>query len=287
MPAIAANSRLLWRSCLLLAGLTAAAGCIGENSPFSRRVRRDPNVLVAYVACSLAPAIEERDAQFQAENAGKSVRVEADEPLNLVRRIQEGEVPDVLICPGDAEIGLLEREGYLDRGTRQAIGTLRLAIAVPASRPTPITSYKQLTSSRVTSITMSTPGITSPGTYGKHALERAALWSKLQDKLILQETPLGSLKLLAEGKADAGIIYDPCPRLYTGGDIPPGSVTIAAPLTTDEERVARIHVVVHKRSPNSLLAQRFVRLLVAEGLRLVPPEPEPPAEVEPEPQQQD
>jgi ABC-type molybdate transport system substrate-binding protein len=240
-----------------------------------RRIDRDPNVLIAYVACGLVPTIEGAREEFEAENTGKSLRIESDEPLSFVRRIEEGEVPDLLICPGEAEIGMLEREGFLDRGSRKVIGELQLAIAVPADRPTAIASPKDLASARVESITMSMPGISSPGTDGKHMLERLGLWSEIQGKLLLQQTPFAALELVAAGEVDAAIVYDPCVRLRIGGEIPRDSVRIAARMTSKEEPPIRAYAIVHKRSPNALLSQRLTRILTnsAASFPVIPSAP--------------
>jgi len=256
---------------LVLLGLMCASGCERNAERSRQAVKRDPNVLVVYAACSLVPAMEAARAQFEAENTGKSVKIEGDEPAALVGRMEGGEVPDLMVCPGEAEIGVLERQGLLDRSTRQAIGSLGLAIAVPAGREEAIRGCEDLASSRVQSITMSPPGITSLGSDGKSAVEQAGLWSKIQNKLALQETPLAALKLLAEGKADAAIIYDPCLRLQLAGEgdeIPADSVEVAARLELGEGRATRVYGVVHKQSPNALLAQRFLRLLVSEEMKL-------------------
>ena len=252
---------------LALLGALCAGGCARHGGRKQEVVSRDPNVLVAYVACSLVPAMEVAGDRFEAENAGKSVKIEGDEPLKLVARIEKGEAPDVLVCLGEAEIGVLEREGLLDRASRQAIGSMELAIAVPASSAIAIASFRDLASRRVGSVTMPPPGITSLGTDGKEALEREGIWGKLQEKLVLQKAPLAALKMLAEGKADSGVIYDPCPRLALPDEIPPDSVKVAARLPGGEGRALRVYAVAHKRSPNALLGQRFLRLLNSKEMR--------------------
>jgi molybdate transport system substrate-binding protein len=255
-----------------------AGGCGREHVSIAGDVRRDPNVVVAYVACGFAAPTEAARMKFENDNKGKSVHIDAGEPSALVERIRSGAVPDVLICPGEAEIGMLEREGYLDRGSRQSIGTLRLAIAVHSDNATPIRSFRDLTSSTVSSVTMPIAGTTSLGTDGKRALERAGIWPDLQDKLTLQATPLGSLQRVAAGEADAAVVYDPCFALHTEGNIPPGSVKVSVPRDAGDERSISVYVVVHKRSPNALLAQRFIRLLLSRELKppaLPPPPPEP------------
>jgi molybdate transport system substrate-binding protein len=272
---------------LALLGAALPSGCGREQTPsLLPTVHRDPNVLVAYVACSLVPAMEVARAQFESEYKGKSVTIDSAQPSELMDRIRSGAIPDVFVCPSDAEIGVLEREGFLDRKTRQPIASLRLAIALPADSSADISSYRDLASSQVTSITMSTFGITSLGTDAKQALERAGVWSEIQHKLILQATPLDAVKLVAEGEADATFVYDPCCLLQTDSEIPFDSLRIVSPEDADAERSRHVLIVVHKRSPNLLLAQRFIRLVSDESMRSVltgvglPTAPEPQADGE-------
>lgn len=253
--------RRLSRSLTFILLAVALAGCTRQPLPYAKRVDRDPNLLLVYAACALQPTVEAAASQFETENPGKSVRIETGEPLDLVRRIQDGDVPDLFICPGEAEIGLLEREGHLDRGSRHALRSLRLVVAVPAGNPARVHRVRDLLSERVSTIAMSLPGFTSPGDAGKHALDRAGLYSQIQDKLVLKETPLAALEMLAAGEADAGILYDPCLRLSARDDIAADAVEVAASLAQEEDRRTNVYVVEHKRSPNSLLAQRLIRIL--------------------------
>ena len=249
------------------------AGCSGPAGPGSQKVKRDPNLLLVYAACSLAPTVEAARDQFVAANAGKSVEIQMAEPLALTKRIEEGEVPDILVCVGDAEIGMMERAGYLDGGSRTAMGPLRLAVAVPRGNPAKIASPNDLTTERIRTIAMSTPGVTSLGANGKHELERSGLWDKIQAKMQLQETPDAALEKLVKGEVQAAVIYDPCPRL-AAPDGPGEALEIACSLSADEEPVTRIYAVVHKRSPNALLAQRLLRILSEQPLPGTPPIPQ-------------
>jgi ABC-type molybdate transport system substrate-binding protein len=264
----------------LAAALTGGCGRRSATAPGG--VSRDPNTVLAYVCCGFVPAIEAAKVQFEADNRGKSLRIDSGEPETLVERIRSGAVPDVLIFPGDAEIGVLEREGFLDRGSRQEIGTLRVAIAVRRDDPITINGYADLVSDAVGSITMSTPGMTSLGTDGKSVLERAGVWPEIQGKLTLQTSALAALKQLVGGQADAAIVYDPCFALNRPDAVPPGSLRFVTPRDTGEERPVGVYIIVHKRSPNALLAQRLIRLLASRPLEPPPPPLPPPAEEQPE-----
>ncbi len=240
-------------------------GCVRETAPTTASVKRDPNHLVVYCACAVLPLVEAAREEFIAANPTKSLAIRSDEPRELVRRVQNGAMPDILVCVGETEIGVLERDGYLDRGSRRSFGLLLPVIAVPTGNPAAIHSPDDLLLDRVSAIAMPAPGMTSLGTDAKHELERANTWSRLQDKLTVKETALESLEAVSAGKVDAAILYDPCPRLDVGGDISSDSVSPVTPLAETADRHARIYAELHKRSPNSLLAQRFLRILAEPG----------------------
>jgi molybdate transport system substrate-binding protein len=253
-----------------LIGPVLLAGCSTPTSSPPGKVARDPNLLVVYVACGLLSVVEDARLEFEARNKGKSVQIESDEPLMLVRRVQNGDVPDILVSPGQAEIGVLEREGFLDAGSRHVIGTLALALATPRGSSLRLSSYRDLAAPEIESIAMATPGPTSLGTTGKHTLERLGLWSQVQSKLILRQTPQEALEVLVRGETDAAILYQPCLRLRLEDDIDPDSVEVAVPADGGAERSTRVSVVVHKRSPNALLAERFIRILIKLGIGPAP-----------------
>jgi len=259
------------RLCLL--GLLLLAGCAQKGGPSAKKVARDPNTLLVYAACSLLPAVESARDEFLAANAGKSVEIQTDEPLKLVRRLEDDEVPDILVCLGESEIGLLEREGYLDGGSRTAVGSVRIAVAVPRGNPDKVDTPGDLAGGRIRTIAMAMPGLTSAGTDGKHELERLELWERIQGKLILEESAYGALEKLAKGEVQAAVVYDPCPRL-AGAEGLAGAVEVVCPLSGSEEGTARAYAVVHRRSPNALLAQRLLRILAQQPIPEAQPEPE-------------
>jgi molybdate transport system substrate-binding protein len=258
-----ARNGLIWA----LLGVVLVGGCARESEGPNAPVNRDPNVIVAYVACGMAPAIQVAKERFEATNPGKSVRMEVGQPPELVARIEQGGVPDILICPGDSEIGMLERAGLLDPAAGAIIGHYGVAIATSSARPIGLSRPEDLAGSGVESIAMATPGINSVGSDGKHALERVGLWDQVQSKLVLCATPLEAVTAVAEGEASAALIYDPCPVLQLPDLVPPDSVTVVATLNPGEQRSVKIRLGVHRRSPNQLLVRRFVEVINSEELR--------------------
>ena len=245
-------------------GLALIIGCGQKPEPGKPKVKRDPNLLLVHAACGLQPVVESAKARFVAQNPGKSAELVIDEPSKLVARIRGGEVPDIVILPGDAELSSLQSDGLLDGSSRQAFGGMRVVIMVPRGNPGQIHEPDDLLGSKVKRIAIPTPGVTSAGSDAKRELERVKLWSKLQDKMSFEPTSLAALRAVSRRQAEAAVLYDPCLRLRVGTDLPPDSVEAVSTLTPENERGARIYAVVHKQSPNALLARRFLTALGAQ-----------------------
>jgi len=248
----------LLAACLL--GAVAASGCTRTSTPTRQTTPGDPNVLTVYATCAFAPAVESARRRFEAANPGKSLKVEAGDPDTLVREIEGGAAADVFISLGESEHGLLEREGFMDGSFRRSVGAFAVVLATPASKPS-ISGPAALTSSSVKSMVMPTPGITSLGTDAKRLLSRLGVWEKLQGKLVVHPRALDAMAALSKGEADAGVMYHPCPLLKLPGKIPPDSVRLGPSLATGPARPIQVEMGIHKNSPRTQLAQKFIAFM--------------------------
>jgi len=249
---------------LVLLVVSGICGCAREEStPGAGRVNRNPNLLVLYATCGLIPAVELARSQFEAGNPGKTVNVISGHPGELVARVERGDVPDLLLFLGETELGLLKREGHVDFLEVPSVGDCRLAVAVPRDLPVTLRSPKDLLRADVASVAMASPGAASVASDAKSVLERAKLWEhpKLQNKLVLYEDPQQAIAGLLQGKARAAILYNPCPALAVTEGAQADALRVALALTGEGDRPVRVKAGIHKRSPNSGLARRFVKLL--------------------------
>jgi ABC-type molybdate transport system substrate-binding protein len=212
--------------------------------------------------------VELARTRFEAANPGKTVSLVSGHPAELVSRVEKGDVPDLLLFLGDTELGLLKRDGHVDFLELPDIGDCRLVLAAPRDAAVTLTTAADLLRSGITSVGMPVPGATSLGSEAKSMLERAKLWKdeKLQKKLIVYQDPRDVLTGLAQGKAKVAFLCDPCLALAVSEEVSPSSLRVALALTGEKERLIRPKAAVHKRSPNSGLARKFVKLLAAEDV---------------------
>jgi len=254
--------KLIWKTLApaLVGAVVLVAGCARPMSPGRQPAPGDPNVLTVYVACAFVPAVEAVRGKFEAANAGKSVKVDGGAPDTLVKKIEDGATPDVLILLGEAEFGLLEREGFMDPSLRKGVGAFKAVLATPASKPA-VSGISALTSDAVKSIAMPTSGTTSLGTDAEHSLARLGVWTKIQNKLVIHPRQSDTMAVLAKGEADVGVMYDPCPYLRLEGKVPTGSVKPGGALNQSSTRVTRLQMGIHKKSPRAGLARRFIEFV--------------------------
>jgi molybdate transport system substrate-binding protein len=251
---------------LLLGVLVLAAGCARARKPAQSAASGDANTLTAYVACALVPVIESAAAKFTAANPGKRLKIESGEPAALVQKIEGGATPDLFICIGESEFGMLERDGLFDGSMRRSIGSLTLTLARPASSP-PIAKPEDLASDSIKSIAIPLSGVTSLGTEAKHALERLGLWSKAQNKLALRRSGSEALSALAKGEASVGVIYDPCPLLKLPGKVDAKSIALGPSIGYPSERPASVQLGIHRSSPRTALAQEFIGFVRSSAMK--------------------
>ena len=111
----------------------------------------------------------------------------------------------------------------------------------------------------------------------------------------MKPIPFEVLEAVSRGEVQAAILFDPCLRAGlasaeadgkspTNAAIEPASLEFIGPLTAEEDRATQIEAECHKRSPNSGLAQRYLRSLEAQ-IQSAPPLETPQAPAEPTPEE--
>jgi molybdate transport system substrate-binding protein len=97
--------------------------------------------------------------------------------------------------------------GEIVVATRVDLLSNQLAVAVPADRPRPVRSARDLADPAFKRIALADPAAVPAGVYARQYLERAGVWAQIEPKMI----PAGSVRLalaaVENGAADAAIVY--------------------------------------------------------------------------------
>lgn len=125
----------------------------------------------------------------------------------LARQIASGAPADLFLSADEPWMDYVEQRGLLVPGSRVPFLGNRLVVVQSASAPrisADIPLSRVLASGR---IAMADVEAVPAGKYGKAALERLGLWSKVQGRVVRAENVRAALALVERGAAGWGIVY--------------------------------------------------------------------------------
>ena len=99
----------------------------------------------------------------------------------------------------------LQEEGYIAEDASVDLLENKIVLIVPAGKENGYTSFEDIVHADM--IAIGDPESVPAGQYGKEALENLDLWSSVEGKLSLGTNVTEVLNWVAEGSADAGIVY--------------------------------------------------------------------------------
>lgn len=157
-------------------------------------------------AISLTEVMEAISRGYSAAGGGP-VKLNFGASNLLARQIANGAPVDAFISADEAQMDLVARAGMIEAGSRVPIVRNQLAIVVRSDRKGQLTSAADLVAPEFRRLAIGDPSAVPAGVYAKQYLERMGLWSALQHKLLPAASVRGALAAVANGAADAGIVY--------------------------------------------------------------------------------
>lgn len=215
---------------------------------------RSRQTLEVYVPCGVSAPFQAIKAAFEERHPGVSVRMLVEGNVDLVKRLEEGERPDVFVNLGDREMDLLAERGAIVPKSRVVYATTSLVLATPRTNPHGIQTLADLARPEVKRIALAEPDRVSSGHHARRLLQEAGLWDSLQPKLVPKRGARGPLNLVLKGQADAAFIYSTC--LYEDRTQPPSGPADANPqvhaiaLEGDAARVPCVAALAAKDPPS-------------------------------------
>jgi molybdate transport system substrate-binding protein len=125
----------------------------------------------------------------------------------LVRQIVNGAPVDVFVSADEAQMDVAERAGMIEPGSRTVVVHNQLAIVTRGDWAGQIASAAALADSNLRRIAIGDPAAVPAGVYAEQYLRRLGLWPAIQRKLLPAASVRGALAAVANGAADAGIVY--------------------------------------------------------------------------------
>lgn len=213
--------------------------------------------LLVSAAASLTNAFKAIGAEFERTHARDKVNFNFAASDILMMQIVEGAPVDVFASADEEAMDKAVKAKVIAGATRVNFAANRLVVAVPKDSPLRVAALEDLNTKSVKRIAISQPATVPAGRYAKAVLEKARLWSALQDRFIYTQNVRQSLDYLARGEVDAGFVY------ATDVEIAKDQVRIVLEVATQYPVLYPIAVTA--RSKNPTLAREFVDLVRSPG----------------------
>lgn len=207
-------SRLLAVSmsvCLLAAGVTGCSSSQDDSADqtaeenTSETEGEETEILVA-AAASLEYAYEEElIPMFEEENPGVTVKGTYDSSGKLQTQIEEGLEADVFMSAATQQMDALTEEGFVDGESVTDLLENQIVLITSAENELGLAEFTDIT--KADTIAIGDPASVPAGQYAQEALTSLGIWDEVLAKSSLGINVTEVLNWVAEGSAQAGIVY--------------------------------------------------------------------------------
>ncbi|NDV12593.1 molybdate ABC transporter substrate-binding protein [Crenobacter caeni] len=209
--------------------------------------------LTVSAAASLADAMREIAARFEAGQPGVRVRVNAGGSGALLQQIAHGAPVDLFVSADEATMDEAARRGLIDGKSRFDLAGNRLVLVAPGSSTLKVDSLAALSQPAVRRVALGNPDSVPAGRYAQAALLSAGLWPALNAKAVRAQNVRQALDYAARGEVDAAFVYASDAQAFSG--------KVKTLLTVKTATPVRYPAAVVSGSRNRQDAHRFASYL--------------------------
>ena len=190
---------LLTIICLLL--LCSLSGCAKEARPAEPK----PTAIKIAAAASLEKILTSRlIPMYQQTHPGVKIDGTYASSGQLQIQIEQGLKADIFISAATKQMNALTQKGFI--GSSKNLLKNELVLIVPKENSNPeIKTFRDFSAAKRPAI--GDPKSVPAGQYAKEALTALNLWDKVEKKVSLGTNVVEVLNWVAEGSADAGLVY--------------------------------------------------------------------------------
>ena len=174
----------------------------------------------------------------------------------LQEQIESGLAADVFISAANKQMNALSDKGYMDKSTVKPLLENKLVLIVPKSG-SEIKGFTDFSKAKHPAI--GDPASVPAGQYAKEALTKLGQWDGIQSKVSLGTNVTQVLNWVAEGSADAGLVY------ATDAALLKDKVTVVAEAPAGSLKKPVIYPIgVLAKAPQAEAAKDFAAFLQTE-----------------------
>ncbi|MDZ8223885.1 MULTISPECIES: molybdate ABC transporter substrate-binding protein [unclassified Nostoc] len=244
---------------IAVAGLLLAIGLpLVTPSP---GIAQSSTSITVSAASSLKDALEEIKPLYQRSKSNINISYNFGASGALQQQIEQGAPADIFISAGKKQVDALEQKGLLLPGSRTNLANNSLVLIV-AQDVVGISSFSNLTNSKIKKIAIGEPRSVPAGQYGEEVLKNLKLYDQLKSKFVFGNNVRQVLAAVESGNAQAGIVYATDAKT---------SNKVKVVVTADEKLHSPIvyPVAVIKSSKNISAAKQFVQFLSGSQAKTV------------------
>ncbi|WP_298912646.1 molybdate ABC transporter substrate-binding protein [uncultured Nostoc sp.] len=189
---------------MAVAGLLLAIG-LPLVTPSPVIAQSNTSILVS-AAASLKETLEEIKPLYQQTKSNINITYNFGASGALQQQIEQGAPADIFISAGKKQVDALEEKGLLVPGSRTNLANNRLVLIV-AQDVVGISSFYNLTDSKIKKIAIGEPRSVPAGQYGEQVLKKLKLYDRVKSKLVFANNVRQVLAAVESGNAEAGLVY--------------------------------------------------------------------------------
>lgn len=166
---------------------------------------KDETKLLVAAASSLEYSYKELIPMFEKANPGITVEGTYDSSGKLQTQIEEGIGADVFMSAAMKQMSTLVDKNLVDKDSVVKLLENKIVLITSKDSSLDLKDFKDITKAKT--IAIGDPGSVPVGQYSKEALTNLGLWDAVSAKASFGTNVTEVLNWVAEGSADAGIVY--------------------------------------------------------------------------------
>ena len=177
----------------------------GNKDIDTNESNQEPVTILVAAAASMQPSLEELKVLFQDKYPWVTVEGTYDSSGKLQTQIEEGLDADVFLSAAMKQMNDLKEKNMVDEETILPLLENKVVLIVPKNIDSKVTSFDDVLNAD--KIAIGDPASVPAGQYAKEIFENLGIFNKVEEKASLGTNVTEVLNWVAEGSADAGIVY--------------------------------------------------------------------------------